>query len=556
MLVYFILLAVILILGLIICRGDASKTRKIIYLSVVFTMFFVLSAARYAIGNDYFNYIRIFRECSASEGMSGIISLGYEPGFYLVNKLIGLFTQNIVVVFAVYSVIILVPAAIAIYKYSKNIWLSCFAYVCFTFFYASMGFVRQSIAAAIILVSYGFIRDRKHIAVIIVTIVATLFHYTALVLLVFYLLGLIRPTKKRLAIYGGINVVVYIAYVILKSCGLNPMNLLANIATMIFNRDFNSYINSEYFQRGLGFEYLIMPACVLTFVLVSYFLGWKQTKGADIMLNFMLFTSSCWLFTTQVFIIERFSIFIFIFVTLVIPSITEFYRERGKTASRKARAGIKRVGNTTSADKEANENYYLLVGSVVIASFIYNCFSAAMGYHGVFPYVTAAAPVQSALISMSSQEEITARICEAGEPYEYMLLMKYTSYDCYIVCGETDTEAVNGVILSAMDELGINSERIMSGSGDYIVRVSGGEITEYTGSAELELAGGEKRLRLSASPESSSIVLVNSQGEEKDLALKKNGLSIVVFDGASGALIDAIGFDLSSFGNSCVKMSH
>ncbi len=552
MAVYFIILVLILGLGVILCKKDSSNIKKIVYLSVVFTSLYLLSVFRYGIGNDYYNYTRIFMDCANANNLDGLFSFSYEPAFYLLNKFISLFTRDMTVVFAVYAFIALVPAAVAIYKYSQNLWLSCFTYICLTFFYASMGYVRQSIAAAIILLSYKFFCERKHIAVIIVTLIATMFHYTAVVTIIFYLIALIKPTKKYLIIYGGVNIAAYIVYAILKSCGINPMDLAANIATAIFKRNFNIYIESEFFTRGLGIEYVIMPLCVLAFVMVSYFLGWKEKKGADIMLNFVLLTASCWLFTTQVFIIERFSMFIFIFIVLIIPSVMDFHLEQSKRQIKKQASKIKRVNETAVTEEKIGDSYYLIICVTVAGLLIYNFFSAAMGFHGVFPYITNIAPLQSSLISMSSDQEIKERIQASYNPYEYMLLLKNSDYDCYIVCAENDPKAVSPVIISSMEELGLDTERIMSGKGDYIASLINGELNEYTGKVDFDVLNGASTLNASAEAGKGYMII----DDEQNLALATDGLSFVVLDSASNSIVDVMGFDLSSYDNKCYKMNH
>lgn len=78
MVIYIALFALAVLLGIPLAGRKAAKAKKIIYLSVMFGLMYLVTVFRYGIGNDYLSYIRIFNEIS-STGWSELLSLPYEP---------------------------------------------------------------------------------------------------------------------------------------------------------------------------------------------------------------------------------------------------------------------------------------------------------------------------------------------------------------------------------------------------------------------------------------------------------------------------------------------
>ena len=160
MVVYIALFALAVILGVPLTGKNATKPKKIIYLSVMFLLMFVVTTFRYGIGNDYFSYIRILNEIDSTP-WGELFTLSHEPLFSVLTKCLTLITTNSEVIYAVYAVIILAPVAYTIYKHSDIAWISVAVYLCLTFFYTSLNFIRQSMSVSIIILAYGFIKENK-----------------------------------------------------------------------------------------------------------------------------------------------------------------------------------------------------------------------------------------------------------------------------------------------------------------------------------------------------------------------------------------------------------
>lgn len=442
MVVYIALFALAVILGVPLTGKNATKPKKIIYLSVMFLLMWVVSTFRYGMGNDYFSYIRIFDEIhSASWGEA--FTLGYEPAFTALTKVITLVSYNPEVMYGIYALLILAPVAYAIYRHSDSAWISVAVYLCLTFFYTSLNFIRQSMAVSLLILCYSFIKQRKIIPVMIFAVLASLFHYTALAFIPFYLLAyFIRPTKKAIIIYSSVSVGLLVTCLIMKAVGANPLNLAAQAVTAVTGKDYTGYISSKWFEEGFGVQYLIMPFAVLALVMVSYFLGWKEKEDSHTLLWFMLANASVWSFITYAFIVERFSMFIFIFSVFAIPSALNYFKEKAEAAvlaeKEKSAEKKKMPGYSKKQAEEKSDNAFLVTVATVAGMFIYNCWGMYMNFHGVNPYMTNIPAVQDAIDGLDTSEQNLGKMYANGDVYTYLIQLK--NADCgYVIVSTADS---------------------------------------------------------------------------------------------------------------------
>lgn len=467
MTIYIILFALAVGLGVIMLGKNPTSLKKTIYLAIMFVLLYFVSVLRYGMGNDYFSYIRIFKEISASD-WSIVFSGKYEPIYALITKLIASFTDNPEIMYAIFAALILVPVAFAIKKYSDNVWLSVTVYLCLTFFYTSLSFIRQSLAVSVIILAYGFMKERKIVPVLILGVVAILIHYTSAVFIVFYLLTLIKPTKKYLIIYGSISIGALITCLIMKALGANPLNLIAQLFSAILGKDYSSYIGTIWFETGFGVEYLIMPAVLLAFVLISYFCGWKERPEADMLLQATLLNASIWSFIVFAFIIERFSMFIFIFSIFTIPSITSYFSEKAALAEKKETSDKKMPGYSKKKAEDKKDNAFLIIVCTTVGLFAYNCFGLIKNFHGVNPYMTIYPEIQDAIDGYDTPEENRDVMYTNADLYTYLIQLKNADCGYAIVSTTDDYSGFTPGILRAADYAGTGlSEMYDSPIADY-----------------------------------------------------------------------------------------
>lgn len=320
MAVYLILMAIVLVLAYPLIERKPSIGKKLCYVIVTFAAMYLISIFRYGLGNDYYSYIYIFRNIQDSSGLA-IFNLGYEPAFTVITKLISLFTSNINVLYAIYALLILVPTAYAIFRYSENIWMSTMMFISLTFFYCSLSFIRQSIAFAVILCAYKYVKERNHFKVLLFIFIACLFHSTVIVMIPIYLIAaFVKPTKITVPIYGVITALVYfLSWPILR------------LAVLILPQ-YKGYLDLNFITKGYKPVYLIVPAIIAALAIAAHFTGYGKAypKQSSIFTNFAIFNFIIWFIATKHFVIERFSMYIYIFMIMFIPSIARYYMNCAK----------------------------------------------------------------------------------------------------------------------------------------------------------------------------------------------------------------------------------
>ncbi len=544
MVVYIALFALAVILGIPLTGKNSTNPKKIIYLSVMFLLMWVLCTFRYGIGNDYFSYIRIFNEIHTAS-WSEALTLGYEPAFTVLTKAITVISFNPEVMYGIYALLILAPVAYAIYRHSDNIWISVTVYLCLTFFYTSLNFIRQSMAVSLLILCYSFIKQRKIIPVMIFAVLAALFHYTALVFIPFYLLAFfVKPTKKVIIIYSSVSVGVLITCLIMKALGANPLNLAAQVVTAVTGKDYTGYISSMWFEDGFGVQYLIMPLAVLGLVMVCYFLGWKEKEDSHALLWFMLINASIWSFITYAFIVERFSMFIFIFSVFAIPSALNYFSEKAESAilaeKQKTSEQKKAPGYSKKKAEEKSDNIFLVTIVTVAGMFIYNCWGMYMNFHGVFPYMTNIPAVQDAFDGLDTTEENLAVMYTNADIYTYLIQLK--NVDCgYVIISTADEYgAFVPSVRRAADYAGTGLNR-PSGADPYYIEYSNrkGESFKDAGDAAELSYTAENGIKITN--DGTKGIVTDAEGNTAETG--KDRLMFVLFDD-SGTIIDAIEYEI------------
>lgn len=164
---------------------------------------------RYGIGTDYFSYERIYNTIhDATFGKyfslhkRNIGEYYVEPGYFIINKL----SPNFIFVhlFSILTMLLMIYFGTMKMGIIQNIALPMLIFYCLLFFY-SMNGVRFSIALSIAYYGFNYLLKGKPIKWIITIYIASLFHKTLIVFVIFIFL----MDSKSKAINAVRNVLVY-----------------------------------------------------------------------------------------------------------------------------------------------------------------------------------------------------------------------------------------------------------------------------------------------------------------------------------------------------------
>ena len=184
-----------------------KKKQKIPYFGVCLFLLFCACFRNVNVGIDtptYVEYFLMFRNLSWTESLKWDL----EPGYIILNKLIGTFTGDPQVFLAVLSLFVLLPIFALTWKKSVDPLLSILVFVSLQNWYSTFAALRQWCAVAVFAIAYYYIVERKLIRFILVTIVAYTFHQSALFMLPIYFLYSFRITRGRILACAGVAIAV------------------------------------------------------------------------------------------------------------------------------------------------------------------------------------------------------------------------------------------------------------------------------------------------------------------------------------------------------------
>ncbi|MBM7685772.1 EpsG family protein [Defluviitalea raffinosedens] len=231
---HYILIIYILILGVACGRANQSPIAKRIYFFLVFGTFAFLAAFRAnTIGNDTYEYIRIFNNIAVSKDIASY-TWRYEEGYLYLNKLISMITLNPQFIIIVTSIFVIFGFAKFIYRYSKIPWLSTYLFFTLGYFGMSMNTIRSNIALVIILYSYRYLRERKLFKFIFIVFLASLFHRVSLFFLLAYPITYLKYNFKTILLVISSSIIVSLTF-----------SKLLNVVLIYFPR-YQYYIESKY----------------------------------------------------------------------------------------------------------------------------------------------------------------------------------------------------------------------------------------------------------------------------------------------------------------------
>lgn len=315
---YYLLITVVLIQG-ILCLTNRNK----IFLFITFLELFFISGFRaWNIGSDADHYVRLF--VAAIDHFD--LSLSYmEKGYILFNKILALFTNNPQAILIVTSFCILGVILNFIYKYSKFIFLSTVLFVILQFS-ITLNIVRQYMAMIIVLLSFNFVIKREFLKFLCCCLLASTFHTSAIVALVWYF---IYPLNIKIKNIIGILVTTIFIFVFIAPFLDQLFQFLGRYDTYIGGALLGDDIKIASIMKTL------INAVVFAFFFVSYFFVYDNKKGnIGFMLRpqFLLLASLLALcvqfISIRGTILERIAIYFSFFNIISIPAFINCYNKK------------------------------------------------------------------------------------------------------------------------------------------------------------------------------------------------------------------------------------
>lgn len=230
MTVYVVFLVFILLVGAL-CYSIkwADRKNELLFLNITWiAMFFLCVLRASSVGRDVPGYESAYL-LTQTVPFGDFDYIYFENGYVLLMKLCLFLKMPFQWFLTIVYFIIQTPIYYYIRKCSKNYFLATLVYVCYMFFEFNLTGIRQALAASIVLIGYIlYIYSKKHawLKFLVLVLIASTFHKSALICLVFLGVNLIKSLKN---------------YVITIACGS---------LGLFFVRGYLLQYLKEFFEKG------------------------------------------------------------------------------------------------------------------------------------------------------------------------------------------------------------------------------------------------------------------------------------------------------------------
>lgn len=212
MIIYLVNIALLFLYGLILLKDNSQRNKRIFCILASWN-WIVLSGLRHlTIGADTIKYGYFFEQAKKiswatlwNDRSSIFIhgSMGKDPGYIVFQKLTQFIIRDYRGYLILIALIFIVPLGIWIYRNSGNFLMSFIIYSCLFYSFFSITGTRQTIATAmVVFVGYRFIKERKCWLFLLLILIATSIHFSAICYLPFYFMANKKITDKYIVLFG------------------------------------------------------------------------------------------------------------------------------------------------------------------------------------------------------------------------------------------------------------------------------------------------------------------------------------------------------------------
>lgn len=211
---YYVMVAVPAILSLLFSgrtdKFSEHKKNKTVIWFFFGIVLFMLSLRGEKVGSDTPVYLYHFEKISRFSIEQIFEQYENEYGYYLLNKAISFFTKNNQIFLAIIAIICVAPVAHLYAKNSENAMLTIAIFIISSNFPILFSGLRQSIALAVVAISYKYIKEKKLWKFLLLILLAFFFHKSALVALLLYPMYHMKITKPKLFVFIPIIATVFV----------------------------------------------------------------------------------------------------------------------------------------------------------------------------------------------------------------------------------------------------------------------------------------------------------------------------------------------------------
>ncbi|MDD2495122.1 MAG: EpsG family protein [Tissierellia bacterium] len=319
MIFYIFVIVLISFVCFLFKTKSIKNTKKKIILTIILSIIIFITGFRGVnVGNDTISYVSFFKVLS-NDSIDILEVNFFEKGFILYNVIINKIFSDYRALLLISSTLISIPIFLEIYKKSYNIWLSTMLYINLMFFFNSMNIMRQFIALSIVFCFLKYVEQRKFFKFLFGVLLASTFHQTAIIAIVYYFIYDKKMNLKHFFILLFTSFVIFI-----------------NIETIFYYYTFlfpKRYIVYEQRLNDINIASildLIVSICFFILSLLLFKTKIKKIEDKDNNINFYInatFVSVLInILAVKLNVLNRISIYFSIFNILLIPNVLSYIK--------------------------------------------------------------------------------------------------------------------------------------------------------------------------------------------------------------------------------------
>lgn len=302
-------------------KAGTSKKYDFNTVAVIFlgVMYFIISAFRAdSVGNDLIRYVSRYQMVGRTP-WHNIFNLGdtwgFEVGFVFLCKLLSIFTLNPRILVVVSSFIIVGSFYRTIIKYSENALISMYLFNLFGFFVTSLNLMRLFLAVAICLWSIEYVEQKKFLKFVLIVIIASLFHTSAIVFLVVYFAPSIKINKTTFVLSA---IFCIVSFFFSKQITL--------LMTYVFSENYSGYRGE--IGSGSGNGLLILLIGIFIFAYISFDREDRKDEVLTLWINLLFITIVLNILATRLSSVSRLMWYFKISLIFLIPHISNVAKKK------------------------------------------------------------------------------------------------------------------------------------------------------------------------------------------------------------------------------------
>ena len=194
----FIIAYTALIAAKFISLNDNRNNKKAYCIILGLIYFLIASLRGRCVGGDTDIYVNAFQYLSTVSYKGAANFMGKDPVFYIFISFIGKIWCNYTFLFTIIAFIFTVSVTNFIYKFSDDPFLSWAFMLAFNLYQFTLTAMRQTIAISFVLFAFSYLLENKWLKGVIMILIGSLFHMSALCCLMAFILYKVKVNKRML----------------------------------------------------------------------------------------------------------------------------------------------------------------------------------------------------------------------------------------------------------------------------------------------------------------------------------------------------------------------